>query len=63
MGVLQECVISRRDGTAKFKGHAWVGSGGFFDAVWTENGKTERASFQVNGQPIGVWNPYRIALV
>ncbi len=63
MGCLQECVISRRDGTAQFKGHAWVSSGGFFDATWVESGKTERASFQANGQPVGFWNKYLMRLL
>ena len=62
MGSLQECTVNRRDGTARYKGHAWVAGDGMFDAIWVENGKTERGSFDPNGNPLGFWNKYSLSL-
>jgi len=63
MGVLSEAVVSRTDGSASFKAHAWLGGDGFFEAFWYENGQRLNMFFEPNGKQRGTWKRYEMRLV
>ena len=60
MGILQECMIHRLDGSDSFKGHSWAREDGTLEAFWYEEGNRITHFFYANGQPMGFWNKYRI---
>jgi len=62
MGEFRECHICKIDGSACFKGFAWIGPTGVYDAEWSENGQKKQLSFRADGKPIGFWNAYLLEL-